>query len=64
MNKGIDISRCGWTREQDHFESEGKLYGLKPFAHCESDCPYHDGTCLDHCSNLQVTQKPCFKEDH
>lgn len=64
MKEGKIIPRCGWTREQDHFERGEKLYGINPFAHCESDCPYHDGTCIDHCSNLQITQKPCLKENY
>jgi hypothetical protein len=58
------ILRCGGTKEQQHYESEGKLYGIIPFAHCDTDCPYREGTCISRCSALEINQRPCLRADY
>lgn len=58
------ILRCGGIKDKHHFESEGKLYGLNPFSHCDTDCPYKRGTCIDHCSGVSIPQRPCLKNDY
>jgi hypothetical protein len=55
------ILKCGGKKEQHHHESEGKLYGVIPFAHCDTDCPYTEGTCISCCSHLQIRQRPCLR---
>lgn len=57
------VLRCGGIKDKDHFESEGKLYGLNPFSHCDTDCPYKVGTCISHCSRISIAQRPCLKDD-
>ena len=32
------ILSCGGTKEKQHYEREGKLYGIIPFGHCDTDC--------------------------
>jgi len=54
------ISHCKGKEEQEHFGSEGKVYGVTPFSHCDSDCPYTDGTCLEKCFHLSITERPCL----
>lgn len=49
---------------KDHFERNGKLYGIAPFAHCDTDCPYQGGDCTEYCSGLSIDQRPCLKEDY
>jgi hypothetical protein len=56
--------RCGFPLERNHVEEEGKIYGISPVAHCDTNCPYTVGTCLDLCSTLPITQRPCLKEDY
>jgi len=58
------ILRCGGTKEKGHYEREGKLYGISPFAHCDADCPYKEGNCKDLCSHLEFRQRPCLKADY
>jgi hypothetical protein len=58
------VLRCGGIKDKDHFESEGKLYGLNPFSHCETDCPYKVGTCISRCSGISIAQRPCLKDDY
>lgn len=58
------ILRCGRKSEQDHFESEGRLYGIAPFAHCDTDCPHNEGTCGSNCSHLTITERPCLGKDY
>jgi hypothetical protein len=58
------ILRCGGIKEREHYESEGKLYGIRPFPHCDTDCPYNEGTCISHCSHLTITQRPCLEKDY
>jgi hypothetical protein len=58
------ILRCGGTKEEQHYESEGKLYGVIPFAHCDTDCPFEEGTCNNLCSHLQINQRPCLRADY
>jgi len=55
------ILGCGGTKEDQHYEKEGKLYGISPFAHCDTDCPYTEGTCFSRCSRLGWNQRPCLK---
>ena len=58
------ILRCGETQGQQHYESEGKLYGVIPFAHCDTECPFEEGTCDTLCSHLQINQRPCLRADY
>jgi hypothetical protein len=55
------ILSCGGTKEKQHYEREGKLYGIIPFGHCDTDCPYTEGTCISCCSHLQINQRPCLR---
>jgi hypothetical protein len=55
------ILSCGGIKEKHHYESKGKLYGIIPFAHCDTDCPYMEGTCISHCSYLQINQRACLR---
>ncbi len=57
------ILRCGGKREQ-HFENDGKLYGIRPVCHCDTNCPYKEGTCHTYCLGLPITQRQCLKEDY
>lgn len=57
------VLRCGGVKDKDHFESEGKLYGLNPFSHCDTDCPYKEGSCISRCSRITIAQRPCLKND-
>jgi len=50
-----------WNKKEQHYENEGKLYGISPFAHCDTDCPYTEGTCISRCSHLGWNQRPCLK---
>jgi len=58
------ILGCGGKKEEQHYEKEGKLYGSRPFAHCDTDCPYTEGTCISRCSHLGWNQRPCLKADY
>ena len=55
------ILGCGGTKEDQHYEKKGKLYGIRSFAHCDTDCPYTEGTCFSRCSRLGWNQRPCLK---
>jgi hypothetical protein len=44
------ILSCGGIKEKHHYESKGKLYGIIPFAHCDTDCSY-----------LQINQRACLR---
>ena len=55
------ILRCDGTREKNHYKSKGKLFGIIPFAHCDTDCPYIEDTCIRCCSHLQMRQRQCLR---
>jgi hypothetical protein len=46
------IFHCEGREEQEHFGSEGKVYGITPFSHSDSDCPDTDGACLENLLSL------------
>jgi len=62
LGKKMEL-KCGGTIEKKHFKDRGKLFGIEPFSHCDTDCPYLEGNCLSHCSGLSIPQRPCLQED-
>lgn len=57
------ILKCGGKKDQ-HVESKGKLYGISPIAHCDTNCPYEKGTCHTSCLTLSIAKRPCLQEDY
>jgi hypothetical protein len=55
---------CSGTKEKRHYEAKGKLYGVYPVAHCDTNCPYKNGSCIENCSRVPIKKRPCLQEDY